>query len=163
MNNIKNPASLQNSVLLMRLFIGWHFLYEGFVKWYNPQWSAKGYLMGSEGFMTPFFQWLGSDSLIGFVDAANTVALLFVGFTLVLGIFERQGAIVGVVLLAFYYLAQPAFPWLQQVSVEGNYWFVNKNLIELTALVVVFNAPTGYLFGLERLFGFKSEKLTAAS
>jgi thiosulfate dehydrogenase [quinone] large subunit len=50
-------------------------------------------------------------------------------------------------------MAHPSFPWLSQVNVEGSYWFVNKNLIELVACMVIFQYPTAQYFGLARLFG----------
>lgn len=85
------------------------------------------------------------------------LALIIVGITLMLGIFERLGAIVGIGLLGMYYLAHPPFPGLTQLNVEGNYWFVNKNLIELIALILIYQMPTGTFFGLGYL---KKRKLT---
>ncbi len=159
MTTFKNPQGLTTSVIFMRLFIGWHFLYEGVIKAYNPDWTAKGYLASAEGWFQGFFQWLSSDGLIGTVDTLNVVALLFVGFTLVLGVLERPGAIAGALLLLMYYLAHPAFPGLNPGVAEGSYWIINKNLIELAALAVVYQAPTGTVFGLDRLFKSKSNEL----
>ena len=86
---------------------------------------------------------------------------MFVGITLLLGVFERYGAIVGAFLLALYYLAHPSFPWLSQVNVEGNYWFVNKNLIELAACLVIYKFPTSDTFGL--LYVFKKRNKATQS
>lgn len=82
----------------------------------------------------------------------NMAALIVVGLTLTLGIFEKLGAFVGIGLLAIYYLAHPSFPWLTQINVEGSYWFVNKNLIELVACLIIYQLPTGHYFGLKRIF-----------
>ncbi|MEX0313971.1 MAG: DoxX subfamily, partial [Allomuricauda sp.] len=79
-------------------------------------------------------------------------ALLVVGITFILGIFERKGALVGIGLLCLYYLAHPSFPGIQQVNVEGNYWLVNKNLIELVACIVIYNFPTAHFFGLGHFY-----------
>ena len=39
-------TSWQTAILVvLRVFIGWHFLYEGLVKLLNPYWSAAGYLV----------------------------------------------------------------------------------------------------------------------
>ena len=143
---------LKDSLVLMRIFIGWHFLYEGIVKFYNPDWTAFGYLASAKGPLKPLFVALTDESLIGTVDTLNMVALVVIGLTLILGVFEKLGTFLGILLLAFYYLAHPPFPWLEQVNVEGNYWFVNKNLIELAALMVLFKFPTGSHFGLRALF-----------
>ena len=159
MVTIRNEKCLTNSMVLLRLFIGWHFLYEGIIKLYNPDWTSFGYLASAQGPFRPFFIWMTSDSMIGLADWGNKIALIFVGLTLLLGIFEKWGAIVGALLLALYYLAHPSFPWVEQLNVEGSYWFVNKNLIELVACVVIYQMPTSHYFGLQRLFK-KKEVLT---
>lgn len=151
---------VKRSVTLLRILIGWHFLYEGIIKLYNPDWTSFGYLATAQGPLKPFFTALTSDSIIGWVDTLNVVALLLVGITFTMGIFERKGAIVGMGLLAMYYLAHPSFPGMPAVNVEGNYWFVNKNLIELVACVVIYNIPTGHFFGLDH---FRKKKLIKIS
>jgi thiosulfate dehydrogenase [quinone] large subunit len=59
-------------------------------------------------------------------------------------------------LLALYYLAHPPFPGLPQGPAEGSYWIVNKNLIEIAALLVIYQFPLASVFGLESLFSKKS-------
>ncbi|MFT0716629.1 DoxX subfamily [Flagellimonas lutimaris] len=147
----QNQNKLKASVALLRIFIGWHFLFEGVVKMYNPEWTSFGYLATAQGPFEGFFTMLIGDSTIGLVDTLNIIALMVVGVTFTLGIFERIGAIVGVGLLALYFLAHPPFPGLMQMNVEGNYWLVNKNLIELVAIIVIYQLPTGAYFGLDYL------------
>jgi thiosulfate dehydrogenase [quinone] large subunit len=150
LGSIKNRQI--NGLIIMRLLIGWHFLYEGIIKMYNPQWTAKAYLASADGFMKGLFVSLSSESIIGTIDLLNIAALLIVGISLILGFAEKIGAWIGVLLLLMYYLAHPAFPGLEQVNVEGNYWIVNKNLIEAAALYVLSTVPTGQYFGIGRLF-----------
>jgi len=147
----QNQHKLKASVTLLRIFIGWHFLFEGVVKMYNPEWTSFGYLATAQGPFEGVFTMLLGDATIGWVDTLNIVALMIVGVTFTLGIFERIGAIVGVGLLALYFLAHPPFPGLTQMNVEGNYWFVNKNLIELVAIIVIYQLPTGAYFGMDYL------------
>ncbi|WP_088340814.1 DoxX family membrane protein [Robiginitalea sediminis] len=142
---------LTNALVLLRVFIGWHFLYEGIVKVYNPDWTSFGYLASAQGPFSSVFGALTGEAILPWVDTMNWLALMFVGITLILGIFEKAGALVGMALLAMYYLAHPSFPWLDQINVEGSYWFVNKNLIELVACWILFLQPTGATFGLTRL------------
>ena len=145
----------------MRLFIGWHFLYEGLVKLFNPGWTAKGYLLSSEGFLSPLFRWLGESSLLAASDWITTLVLIGVGLCLTLGYWEKQAGIAGMALLALFYLAHPAWPGLPMTGpVEGNYFIVNKNLIEIAALGVLAYFPTGHLAGLGVLF--KSPKVQPA-
>ena len=143
-------AGQNASLVLLRVFIGWHFFYEGILKIYNLAWTAKGYLL-SATFLKPFFTWLADDSIIRVVDTLNIVGLLAVGVVLLLGLKIKWAAIGGILLLAFYYLAHPPFPGFEQGPSEGSYWIVNKNLIEMAALVVLYQFPTYAAFGLERM------------
>lgn len=159
MSGTKTKWELKHTIVLMRIFIGWHFLYEGVIKLYNPDWTSFGYLATAQGPFKSFFMAMAREPMLAWADNLNWIALMFVGITLTLGIFERWGALVGIGLLALYYLAHPAFPWLQQVNVEGSYWFINKNLIELVACIIVFQYPTGKVFGLSHFFN-KNKQLT---
>ncbi|UJH67997.1 DoxX family protein [Allomuricauda sp. SCSIO 65647] len=156
---MKSNWQLKHSIVLLRILIGWHFLYEGITKMYDPDWTSFGYLASAQGPLKPFFTWLTSDALIGWVDTLNVVALILVGITLILGFLEKIGALAGIGLLALYYLAHPSLPWLPQINVEGSYWFVNKNLIELVACMILYQHPTGHVFGLGCFF--KNNKRTA--
>ena len=99
MLTIRNEKWLTNSMVLLRLFVGWHFLYEGIIKLYNPDWTSVGYLASAQGPFRSFFIWMTSDAMIGIADWGNKIALVFVGLTLLLGIFEKCGAIVWHILL----------------------------------------------------------------
>jgi thiosulfate dehydrogenase [quinone] large subunit len=145
-----------SSLVVLRILIGWHFLYEGVVKLFNPYWTSKGYLLTSEGIVQPFFVWLAEDSMIGIVDMANIIVILVVGMALVLGTLTRIAAIAGIALLALYYLAHPPLHGMSAVSPIGNYWIVNNNLIEIAGLLVVYLFPTSRYFGLDYLIGRKA-------
>lgn len=139
------------SLVLLRILIGWHFLYEGIIKAYNPSWTAKGYLL-SASILKPFFTWLAGDSLITVIDTLNIAGLIAVGISLIIGLKVRWGCIGGILLLLMYYLAHPPFPSLPQGPAEGSYWVVNKNLIEMAALFVIYQLPLISVFGIENLF-----------
>ncbi|WP_439474824.1 DoxX family membrane protein [Algoriphagus formosus] len=153
------PLSSAQTIALvfLRLFVGWHFLYEGVIKLYTPSWTAKGYLL-SATYMESFFHWLGSDSMISLVDTLNVATLILVGAALILGFRTKLASILGIGLLLLYYLAHPPFPGHPQGITEGSYWIINKNLIEAVALVVIYLFPTSMSFGLERLFHKKEIK-----
>ena len=146
---------LKETIILMRILIGWHFLYEGVIKLYNPEWTSFGYLATAQGPFQSIFTAIANEPYIGIADGLNKFALVFVGITFLLGIFEKAGAIFAIGLLLLYYLAHPPFPWLEQLKVEGAYWFVNKNLIELVACMVIYQFPTGKYFGLQQIFDRK--------
>ncbi len=139
-------------LVLLRIFVGWHFLYEGIIKLYNPSWTAKGYLFSSQGPLKDLFIWLTGDTTIVAVDMLNILVLTSVGLMLILGLYTRISAIVGAGLLLLYYLSHPALPGLPQGPAEGSYWIINKNLIEMVALFVLHQFPTSHIFGLNLLF-----------
>ncbi|MEM9143824.1 MAG: DoxX family protein [Bacteroidota bacterium] len=157
MLTIRNEKNLRNGLVVLRLFIGWHFLYEGVIKLYNPEWTSMGYLASAQGPLKPLFGTLAQDPWIGIADWMNIMALIFVGITLILGIVEKWGALVGMFLLALYYMAHPSLPWVAQLKVEGSYWFINKNLIEGMACFILYQMPTGQFFGLAGLLGKEKE------
>ena len=46
------------SLTILRVAIGWHFLYEGLVKIMNPAWTARPFLEGSRWIFGDLFRWL---------------------------------------------------------------------------------------------------------
>ena len=131
-------------LVTLRTLIGWHFLYEGVAKLSNPDWSAAGYLLDSQGFMSGFFHSLAyKPSLLQTVDFLNEWGLVLIGLGLILGLFTRLSVFAGIVLLALYYLSHPPFPGMTfAVPSEGSYLIVSKTLIELAALLVLYVFPT---------------------
>ena len=150
MDKQKLTAAQGYALVLLRILIGWHFLYEGVIKAYNPSWTAKGYLL-SASILKPFFAWLAGDSMISTIDFLNIAGLIAVGVSLMIGLKVRWGCIGGILLLLMYYLAHPPFNSLPQGPAEGSYWVVNKNLIEMVALYVIYQFPLVALFGIENL------------
>ena len=143
-------------LVILRVAIGWHFLYEGLVKLMNPNWSSVGFLLDSRGFLESFFHSLTTNpSTVNIIDQLNIWGLILIGLGLILGFLARPACIFGIVLLAAYYLSHPPFVGLRYaVPSEGSYLIVNKNLIELIALAVLFVFPSSKYIGIDR-FIFK--------
>jgi thiosulfate dehydrogenase [quinone] large subunit len=130
-------------LVTLRTLIGWHFLYEGLAKLANPDWSSAAFLLDSKGFLGGFFQSLTyKPSVLQTVDFLNEWGLVLIGLGLILGLFTRLSVFAGIFLLALYYLSHPPFPGLTfAVPSEGSYLIVNKTLIELGALLVLYVFP----------------------
>lgn len=152
----KNQHTIGNggiiTLTLLRILIGWHFLYEGFYKLAQESWTAKGALNGSKWIMNDVYTWIAdSPSLLSSVDALNMYGLVILGLGLMLGLFTRWMAIGGAFLLLMFYLINPPLPGLYYTTpTEGHYLIVNKNLIEMMALIAIAFIPTGKYFGLDR-------------
>lgn len=134
-NNIQLTA-----IVILRVLIGWHFLYEGIIKIMNPNWSSAPYLNNSKWIFSDIFNFIVNNQLLlGIVDFLNMWGLTIIGLFLILGLFTRSSSYAGIALLLFYYFSMPPFIGIDYTGVplEGNYLIVNKNLIEASALFVV--------------------------
>jgi thiosulfate dehydrogenase (quinone) large subunit len=151
------------SLVVLRTLIGWHFAYEGLYKLRLPgwlrsgqvagSWSAQGYLRGATGPFAPAFHRLAAHAVtMQVVDLLVPIGLLLVGLSLMLGLLTQVGCAAGALFLALFYLSAPPFSGMPQTGAEGTYLFVNKNLIELAALLMLMAFRTGAMAGLDRLF-----------
>lgn len=158
MNDLQNNNGKLNwkliSMTVLRIAIGWHFLYEGMLKITNPDWSAAYFLNGAVGPFASLFKGMAAHSgMLGTIDFLNEWGLVAIGMSLIIGLFSRWACLGGIVLLGLYYFANPPFIGLGGAStLEGNYLIVNKNLIELIALWVLFLFNDSKVFGIDRFF-----------
>jgi len=146
-------------LVILRLAIGWHFLYEGISKILNPNWSSIGFLLDSKGLFSGMFHSLAANpDVVHSIDFLNAWGLAAIGLGLITGLLTQIATIAGMVLLAFYYLSHPPLITSEYaIPSEGSYLWVNKNLIEFFALWVLFLFPSGNRIGLDR-FIFKRKK-----
>jgi len=154
--SMKNDAYSESQLIglvILRILIGWHFLYEGISKLVNPYWSSAAYLLDSKWIFSSLAERIvANPTLLEFTDSVNMWGLTIVGLSLLLGFMSRYGAIAGLVFILLYYIFAPPFIGLEYSKPgEGSYIIVNKNLIEACALYVLFLFPTSQLIGLDRL------------
>jgi thiosulfate dehydrogenase [quinone] large subunit len=153
LKNVKQALPL----FIMRMAIGWLFLHEGLYKLFTPGWTAQIYLAQSEGPLQSLFQWVvTNDTLISLSNYCVITMLSLTGIFLMIGLWERIAAIVGMVLLLFFYLAYPPFADISNVLSEGNYMVVDKNFILFFALWVVWQLRPGLYLGIDRLLAISS-------
>jgi uncharacterized membrane protein YphA (DoxX/SURF4 family) len=131
---------------LLRIAVGWHFLFEGISKLVAEKWSAEPYLAGSVGFLSGFYHWLASSpALVGTVNFLNIAGLIVIGLCLSLGVATRLFAGLGFFLLMLYYFAYPPFGASVMMQPEGSLYIVNKQLIEaMVLLLFVFLKDRGW-------------------
>jgi len=152
----------QFTLVVLRTAIGWHFAYEGFYKLMLPGWthagerleafSAAGYLRGATGPLGSAFHSLAAHAgLMQAVDLTVPIGLLLVGLSMMLGFFTQLGCAGAMAFLALFYASQPPLTGLPMTGAEGENLIVNKNLIELFAVLAVFSFRTGRLAGLDLL------------
>ena len=140
-------------LMLLRMAIGWHLLYEGLVKLTADGWSSASYLVESRWLLAGLFEWIvAHPAALTVVDQLNIWGLILIGLGLFLGAFTRAAAVCGIALLALYWMANPPLVGLDyEMFTEGNYLMVDKNMVEMMALMVLAAFPTGTFFGLDRI------------
>lgn len=128
-------------VTVLRMAIGWHFLYEGLAKIVMPGgWSSAGYLRMSRWFAAPLFRHIAdTPALLSVCDWLNMWGLTLIGLALLLGVAVRPAAAGGIVLLVLYYIAHP--PFLAE-SAEGHFLWIDRNAVEAVALAAVMGLPS---------------------
>jgi uncharacterized membrane protein YphA (DoxX/SURF4 family) len=146
---------LQRGLLtLLRIAIGWHFLYEGHAKFYSGSWTSAGYLDASRWFLGGAFQWMASHpAVIALVDAVNIGGQILIGLLLITGTLTRAASLAAIALLLLYYLANPPLVGVGlAVPADGHYLVVDRNLIELLTLAFLAALPVSFLPGVDRWF-----------
>lgn len=153
MDDVKLSRSAGIAITVLRVVVGWHFLYEGIAKLTSPSWSAAGYMKVSRGPFAAFFHWIaGQPQLLDKANLITMYGLAIVGVLLILGLFTRLAAIGGIGFVLLFYLCNPPFVgYFYSIPTEGSYLIVNKNLVELCALIVILVTGSGRFAGLDRL------------
>jgi len=92
------------------------------------------------------------------LDRINFVTrwgLTIVGACLLLGLFSRTACVAGAGFLLLFFLAMPALPWLPaNPRAEGHYQFIDKNIIEMIALLTLATTQSGKWLGLDGVVQF---------
>ncbi len=108
-----------------------------------PPEKEKSHFLGHE-VPTTRLEWM---------DWSTRWGLLVAGACLFLGLFTRLACFGCIVFLVSELLSNSPLPWLPvSPKSEGNYTFVNKNTVELVALLALITLPTGRWLGLDALF-----------
>ncbi len=164
MNKITTYSRWQTFWLVaLRVAIGWHFLYEGLYKMFKTGWTAKHYLNDADGwFAESFIDMADNPTLLNFVDTLNIWGLTFVGLGLIVGCFTRYASIGGIVLLLLFYVSHIPFIGADYIiPAEGNYLWLDKNIIEICALMVIIALPTSHIIGIDRYINTLTRKAKA--
>ena len=147
------------ALIACRVIIGWHFLYEGCVKLMNPDWSARSFLLDSSGMLESWFFWMANnEGTLATINVLNQWGLVLIGLGLIMGLFSRLASLGGIAMLTLFYLSHPPLIGVDYLMPnEGSYLIVNKNLIELASLVVIYLFPTSKIIGVDRLIFNRKE------
>lgn len=129
---------------LVRLAIGWHFLYEGCWKLLQSEsWSCTSYLAAAQGPFAPLFRWMSGQAwIVAAGDWSVQLGLVAIGLALLSGVLARVAALFGIALLAMFYCSQPPEPFATAFSgADGRFFLVERNVVEGLGLLLVAATP----------------------
>lgn len=102
---------------------------------------------------------VSSWSRLDWSDALVKWGVLLTGICLLLGVLTRTACIAGAVLLLMFFLAMPPLPgWPESPKAEGHYLFINKNIIEMFALLALATTRSGRWVGIDGVLQFLRPK-----
>jgi thiosulfate dehydrogenase [quinone] large subunit len=138
-------SNSQTAVLLLfRIVLGYHFLFEGIDKLLSPGWTSSIFLLQTNWFLSDFYHSIANNgNWLLIVDSLNIWGQILIGISLIIGLFSKYAAYSGAFLLLIYYFSIPPF--------MNTYLFIDKNLIELFAFLVVAIFPTSHIIGIDIL------------
>lgn len=88
------------------------------------------------------------------IDFQTIAGLTVLGFLLIGGLFTRTAAVLAAGMLFMFYLAMPPLPGLPAAPGPEHSYIINKNLIEVIALLAIAAMPTGQWFGLDSVISW---------
>ena len=139
MNEHKPKFYSRLFITILRVAIGWHFIYEGLSKILQGNWTASSFLLNTSGFFSGFYHTLASSpAILKVIDLLNMYGLLFIGLALFIGLFSRFASLAGALLLILYYFAYPPFGNPLISASDGHLFIVDKLFIETAVLLFLF-------------------------
>lgn len=91
------------------------------------------------------------ESQVANVNKLTIVSLTGLGILLLLGLFSRLAAVMGAGMLLNFYMVWPPWPGVPEPPGTEHAFIVNKNMIEIIALLAIAALPTGQWFGVDRI------------
>lgn len=134
----------QNIILfLLRIAMGWVFLFAAYRQIPNSEWSAAGFLTNSSLFPS-FFNFFTTPEILPIINTLIPWAHLFIGLGLFLGIGMRLASSGGATLMFLYYI-----PRLDGFMIGQNNFIVEYHLVYTLIIIYLFIADAGRVYGLE--------------
>lgn len=144
MNNTADStmATVKPYIASIRILLGFMFFYAGFTKVFDPSWSAEFYLRGAKTFSGLYAFFLQPD-ILPFINFINKWGLLFIGISLILGLYSRYFSLLGAFFMIMYYLPTLDFPYAGLHS-----YLVDQHIIYIAVLLFLAKIDADKYFGL---------------
>lgn len=133
-------------IALLRIALGWLILYQGIVAWTDASWSLAPYVQNART-LPGFYEAVLSPTVLPVAAIIVKSLFVLVGALLIIGIFARLAAFLGILLMVFFYLPLLRFPY-----VGTSRYIVDEHVVYALVLGYLFVARAGEYFGLGTLF-----------
>ena len=141
MNNLSKPF-----IFTLRVALGWLFFYAGITKVFNPEWSARGYLMGAKT-LPQLYSFLASPNMLPVTNFLNQWGLTIIGISLLVGFLVKYTAPAGALMMILYYFPVLDFPMAGEHS-----YIVDEHIIYAAAFLVLWVTNAGTAWGVDAYF-----------
>jgi len=132
-------------IFLLRVSMGWVFLFAAIRQIPDADWSAAGFLDNASLF-PQFFNFFTSPEVLPIINLAIPWAHLMIGLGLIFGLGMRLASLGGALLMFLYYL-----PRLDGFMVGPNNFIVEYHLVYTLIIIYLAVIRAGRVYGLEGL------------
>jgi thiosulfate dehydrogenase [quinone] large subunit len=103
-------------IVLLRMVIGWIFLYQGIIAFTSPGWSLVPFIQPAHTF-PEFYNAVLQAPILTYATYAVKIFYVVLGVLLMIGVAVRLASFFGVLLMLFFYFPLLNFPYLR----DGGY------------------------------------------
>ena len=138
----------RNIIFLLRIALGWVFLYAASHQVFVPGWSVAGFLEHTKTFHGLFsiFTGPGIAPIISFLVSYGH---LLIGLSLIVGLAVRVSAFFGILLMLLYWMAHMDFPYIS----DQNNFIVDFHIVDALVLALLIVKHAGHVWGLDSWAG----------
>jgi thiosulfate dehydrogenase [quinone] large subunit len=130
------------SILLLRLALGFLFLYSGIDK-LAGDFTAKGYLMGSTGPLKEIFKNMAGNSFVDFLVIWGEIGI---GLALILGILIRFASFWGIIMMILFYMS----------TLPQKNGPISQHVIYILVFILLMVSGSGRYLGLDKVLEKKA-------
>lgn len=140
------------SLLIARLSMGWFFLYAGFVKVINPDFSAAGYILQTHH-LVGLYQWFASPAILPIINFLNAWGQVAIGLALIVGLLTRFTSGVGIFLMVMYYIPVLNFPLAGQHG-----YIIDDHILYIATFLILIAFNAGKIWGVDGVLSRRKER-----
>ncbi|MBZ0163795.1 MAG: DoxX family membrane protein [Notoacmeibacter sp.] len=138
-------SSFERTLLfLLRLSLGWIFLFAASHQVFVPGWSVAGFLEHTKTFHGLFSMFTGP-VIAPIISFLVSWGHLLIGLSLITGLAVRVSATFGILLMLLYWMAHMDFPYIS----DKNNFIIDFHIVDALVLALLIVRQAGQIWGLD--------------